>query len=234
MRTSVIKKQGSGSIRNCGCRLVEEPLDRKERERMRKETHRYATPGGMEHGFTLIELMVVVLIIAILMAIAIPTYLSARSTANARAAQSNLRNAITTEATQFGKNNAFTNSISTLKTAEPALAWNYLTSASALPMSQGTNVYERTDYNATSNTSPTNLEVGALGSDNYCYYELDSNGQVVYGAAKAASGGKCTAPGYNAFYGNWSDAVSFANGGTATAVVPGGLSAEPLWNTAGA
>ena len=46
-----------------------------------------------EEGFTLIELMVVVLIIAILIAIAIPTFIGARERAQDRAAQSNLRNA---------------------------------------------------------------------------------------------------------------------------------------------
>ncbi|MDH5421210.1 MAG: prepilin-type N-terminal cleavage/methylation domain-containing protein [Acidimicrobiia bacterium] len=48
-----------------------------------------------EEGFTLVELMVVVLIIAILIAIAIPTFLGARERAQDRAAQSNLRNALT-------------------------------------------------------------------------------------------------------------------------------------------
>ncbi|MFQ5966292.1 MAG: prepilin-type N-terminal cleavage/methylation domain-containing protein [Acidimicrobiia bacterium] len=48
-----------------------------------------------EEGFTLIELMVVVLIIAILIAIAIPTFLGARNRAQDRAAQSDLRNALT-------------------------------------------------------------------------------------------------------------------------------------------
>ncbi len=48
-----------------------------------------------DEGFTLIELMVVVLIIAILIAIAIPTFLGARERAQDRAAQSNLRNALT-------------------------------------------------------------------------------------------------------------------------------------------
>ena len=48
-----------------------------------------------EDGFTLIELMVVVLIIAILIAIAIPTFLGVQNRAKDRAAQSDLRNAAT-------------------------------------------------------------------------------------------------------------------------------------------
>src|SRR5688572_20146632 len=52
-------------------------------------------PARSEDGFTLIELMVVVLIIAILIAIAIPTFLGAQNRARDRAAQSDLRNALT-------------------------------------------------------------------------------------------------------------------------------------------
>jgi type IV pilus assembly protein PilA len=48
-----------------------------------------------EDGFTLIELMVVVLIIAILIAIAIPTFLGAQDRARDRGTQSDLRNALT-------------------------------------------------------------------------------------------------------------------------------------------
>lgn len=53
------------------------------------------SPQNKDEGFTLVELMVVVLIIAILIAIAIPTFMGARSRAQDRAAQSNLRNSLT-------------------------------------------------------------------------------------------------------------------------------------------
>ena len=65
---------------------------------------------GNEEGFTLIELMVVVLIIAILIAIAIPTFLGARTRAQDRQAQSNLRNAFAAEKVVYTDNQTFTTS----------------------------------------------------------------------------------------------------------------------------
>ena len=57
--------------------------------------------GREDEGFTLIELMVVVLIIAILIAIAIPTFLGARKRAQDKQAQSNIRIALGTEETVY-------------------------------------------------------------------------------------------------------------------------------------
>lgn len=54
-----------------------------------------------EEGFTLIELMVVVLIIAILIAIAIPTFIGMRDRGYDSQAKSNLRNGITAAKTYY-------------------------------------------------------------------------------------------------------------------------------------
>src|SRR3954452_18517585 len=77
-----------------------------------------------EDGFTLIELMVVVLIIAILIAIAIPTFLGARQRAQDRAVQSNLRNALTAEKTFYTDNQTYGDSTAmTGSNIETSLKW---------------------------------------------------------------------------------------------------------------
>lgn len=77
-----------------------------------------------EEGFTLIELMVVVLIIAILLAIAIPTFLGARKRAQDRAAQSSLRNALTAAKTLYTDNSSYSGATDVgLPAVEPSLTY---------------------------------------------------------------------------------------------------------------
>src|SRR4030088_1741205 len=76
-----------------------------------------------EEGFTLIELMVVVLIIAILIAIAIPTFLGARERAQNRSAQSNVRNALTAEKTSYTDTQQYSATSATLTAIEPSLTY---------------------------------------------------------------------------------------------------------------
>lgn len=85
--------------------------------------------NGDDEGFTLIELMVVVLIIAILIAIAIPTFLGARRRAQDRQAQSNLRNALTAEKTYYADAQNYATDdvaagLTALRDIEANLAWN--------------------------------------------------------------------------------------------------------------
>src|SRR5919106_3924130 len=99
--------------------------------------------GREEGGFTLIELMVVVLIIAILIAIAIPTFLGARKRAQDRAAQSSLRNALTAAATIYTDAEDYTlATAAALQGSEPALTFDALASTGFKLVSVETTVNE--------------------------------------------------------------------------------------------
>jgi type IV pilus assembly protein PilA len=76
-----------------------------------------------DEGFTLIELMVVVLIIAILLAIAIPTFLGARERAQDRAAQSNVRNAFTAEKVFYTDNQAYSATPASMQAIETSVSF---------------------------------------------------------------------------------------------------------------
>ena len=90
-----------------------------------------------DKGFTLIELMVVVLIIAILIAIAIPTFLGMRRRAQDRAAQSNLRNGVTAAKAFYTDEETYTGfTVTAAEATEPSLFWQLGAPAAPPPVNQ--------------------------------------------------------------------------------------------------
>jgi type IV pilus assembly protein PilA len=132
---------------------------------------------GDEEGFTLIELMVVVLIIAILLAIAIPTFLGARTRAQDRAAQSNIRNALTAEkTTYFADKQAYAGAdvpveLAALISIEPAIGWTDTVAAAALTAGKVGLVASAQNTAATRD----NIVLGAKSASGTCFYEMDES-----------------------------------------------------------
>jgi len=81
--------------------------------------------GSREDGFTLIELMVVLLILAILLAIAIPTFLGVTNTARDRSAQSTLTNALTETQAAYQDAQAYpsTSPVTYYSATDPQFNW---------------------------------------------------------------------------------------------------------------
>ncbi len=70
-------------------------------------------------GFTLIELMVVVMIIAVLIAIAIPSFLGFRKSAQDRSAQSDIRNVLLSEKAFWLQAGDYTQTAANITALEP-------------------------------------------------------------------------------------------------------------------
>ena len=137
-----------------------------------------------ERGFTLIELMVVVLIIAILIAIAIPTFLGARQRAQDRAAQSNVRNALTAEKTFFTDSQVYSATAADMTAIEPSLTYTNVAGS----LSASGNVV----YLAVYGTPATTVVVGAQSGSGKCFWLRDTTGAP--GTQYLQTNSPCTAP----------------------------------------
>jgi type IV pilus assembly protein PilA len=137
-----------------------------------------------EEGFTLIELMVVVLIMGILMAIAIPTFLSTRGSANDASAKSNATNAFTNEKSYYASNQSFLSATTTTagNTLDDSLPW-------------GTALGTVAAYTSSSNSDV--LIVAGSTSGN-CFYIADSEtssaAYIGYAETTGNAGKSCDAP----------------------------------------
>jgi type IV pilus assembly protein PilA len=141
---------------------------------------------GEDAGFTLIELMVVLLILAILLAIAIPTFLGVTGGANDRAAQSNLNTSLTTaKAAATNNNQQYVGAVASstdvtaalLKSNEPSINW----------VSGATSTQGAVSFYLDANSPSMGIILASPSkNNNTCWYAVD-NLQAL--SAKAANGG---------------------------------------------
>jgi type IV pilus assembly protein PilA len=135
-----------------------------------------------DEGFTLIELMVVVLILGILMAIAIPTFLSTTNSAKDSAAESNATNAITNEMAYYDSNSQFT---ATGSTIDPSLPWASSATKNDVYVTVGcdSTAGDPSTFSSTcaSGALPTAALIEAEASNGDCYsYFVDESSSTPY------------------------------------------------------
>jgi type IV pilus assembly protein PilA len=146
-----------------------------------------------EEGFTLIELMVVVLIMGILMAIAIPTFLATQGSAHDSAAKSNATNALTNEKAYYESNQVFLDAPSSANgnTLDSNLPWG--TAANGVVALAGVTPFATPFAEITTGTTSTIVLVEALSKSNNCFYIYDNESGATPVLGYAESSGGCSA-----------------------------------------
>jgi type IV pilus assembly protein PilA len=137
-----------------------------------------------EAGFTLIELMTVVLIIAILIAVMIPTFVGAKQKAQDRAMQSSIRDALTAAKVVYSERADYTQAtVAGLTAAEPGIEF---VDASTTPSGQSAVSVEP--------VSASYFRIAGQSNSGACFFLSDDASSAGVGVLYAkGSGGSCTA-----------------------------------------
>src|ERR1035437_9856321 len=171
----------------------------------------FEAEGSAEAGFTLMEMMVVLLILAILLAIAIPTFHGVTGSANDRSAQSNLNTALTNAKTIYQQSNQ------AYPTAASQLASSISTNEPSLPMTTGTSMSSAnagqvgayTDQGTTFNPNAA-LIFSLAKKTNECWWVADNTAVMT---TVVAAPPNVTAP--------WSSSAAFPTTSPYTETAPG-------------
>jgi type IV pilus assembly protein PilA len=167
---------------------------------------------GAESGFTLIELMVVLLIMAILLAIAIPTFLGVKTGAQDRAVQSNLTNAMTSAKAAYANAGTYATTaaaeVTSLGSAEPNITFETAAATS------GTN-----NLSVATSTDGQELLIIGYSQSGQCWAAADNEGTT------AAIGGAPAASVLGVKYTNWTQSS------TNTCNQTGLAAAAPTWRS---